>query len=68
MKINIPKNATGYTIHFDVATNTRRVARNQAAKPPATRKIGDKRKKAAKHSKPLREDYRHDSPNIETTF
>ena len=39
--------------HFDKGTEARRAARNKAAKPPATRKIGDKRCKPAKHKKPL---------------
>jgi len=39
--------------HFDKATEARRAARNQAAKPGATRKIEDKRRKAPKHLKPL---------------
>jgi len=36
---------------FDQATNARRVARNRAQKPGATRKIEDKRRKPAKHRK-----------------
>lgn len=38
---------------FDKGIEARRAARNKAAKPPATRKIGDKRRKPAKHKKPL---------------
>ncbi len=39
--------------HFDKGTEARRAAREQAAKAPATRKIGDKRNKPPKHRKPL---------------
>ena len=42
-----------YKRQFDKAIEARRAARNQAAKPGATRKIEDKRNKAPKHSKPL---------------
>lgn len=38
---------------FDQATNARRVARNQAQKPGATRKIEDKRSKPEKHRKAI---------------
>jgi hypothetical protein len=38
---------------FDKATEARRAARNQAAKPGATRRIEDKRRKAPKHLKQL---------------
>jgi hypothetical protein len=38
---------------FDKGTEARRVARDKAAKPPATRKILDKRLKPPKHRKPL---------------
>lgn len=41
---------------FDQGQNARRVAREQAAKPPATRKIGDKRRKPVKHKKKEEED------------
>ena len=41
---------------FDVGNEARRVARNKAEKPPATRKIGDKRNKPPKHKKPLQEE------------
>lgn len=41
---------------FDKATEARRAARMHAAKPGATRKIEDKRRKPVKHSKPLQED------------
>jgi hypothetical protein len=34
---------------FDQSTNARRVARNQAQKPGATRKIEDKRNRPVKH-------------------
>lgn len=43
-------------VGFDTAKEARRAARKHAAKPPATRKIQDKRKKAPKHRKPLREE------------
>ena len=36
---------------FDQSTNARRVARNRAQKPGATRKIEDKRNKPDKHRK-----------------
>jgi hypothetical protein len=41
---------------FDKATEARRAARLHAAKPGATRKIEDKRRKAPKHAKPLQEE------------
>lgn len=41
---------------FDQATNARRVARNRAQKPGATRKIEDKRRKAPRHSKRWQDD------------
>lgn len=41
---------------FDQATNARRVARNRAQKPGATRKIEDKRRKPEKHRKSHREE------------
>jgi hypothetical protein len=44
-------------LRFDKGTEARRVARNQAQKPPATRKIGDRRRKPPRHKKPLREEY-----------
>lgn len=40
-------------IHIDKGQIARDTARRKAAKPPTTRKINDKRKKAAKHRKPL---------------
>jgi hypothetical protein len=40
---------------FDQATNARRVARNQAQKPGATRKIEDKRRKPPKHHRQAEE-------------
>ena len=42
---------------IDAGKEARRVARNKAQKPPATRKVADKRRKPTKHSKPLREEY-----------
>jgi hypothetical protein len=47
---------TKLTGTFDQATNARRVARNRAQKPGATRRIEDKRSKAQKHIKSLREE------------
>jgi hypothetical protein len=43
-------------ILLDKGNEARRVARDKAAPPPATRKIGDKRRKPEKHKKPLRGD------------
>lgn len=41
---------------IDIGKMARRAARLNAAKPPATRKIADKRRKPPKHRKPLREE------------
>lgn len=41
---------------IDVGKEARRVARERIGKVPGTRKIEDKRRKPAKHKKPLRED------------
>ena len=46
-------NSSIITVYHDNGKEARRAARNKAAKPPATRKIGDKRRKPAKHKKPL---------------
>jgi hypothetical protein len=43
-----------YKTFIDAGNEARRAARNKAAKPPATRKIADKRRKPEKHKKPLR--------------
>lgn len=45
-----------YVEHIDAGKEARRVARNKAAKAPATRKIEDKRRKPEKHKKSLQED------------
>lgn len=45
------------TVYHDNAKDARRRARKAAPKAPAVRKIEDKRKRAPKHRKPLREDY-----------
>jgi len=42
--------------HIDLGKEARRVARNQAQKPGATRSIPDKRRKPPKHKKPLKEE------------
>ena len=42
--------------HIDTGKVARRAARKNAPKAGATRKIEDKRKKAPKHRKPLREE------------
>jgi hypothetical protein len=41
---------------IDKAVFARRAARKNAAKPGATQKIEDKRRKAPKHRKPLKEE------------
>jgi hypothetical protein len=52
------KNSQGFPNKkpFDIGTEARRVARDKAAPPPSTRKIGDKRDKPPKHKKPLQEE------------
>lgn len=41
---------------IDIGRIAREAARKYAPKPPATRKIADKRRKPPKHRKPLRDD------------
>lgn len=43
-------------MRIDIGKLAREAARNNAPKPPATRKIADKRRKPPKHRKPLREE------------
>jgi len=44
-------------VEHETAKDARRRARESAPKAPGTRKIADKRRKAPKHNKPLREEY-----------
>jgi hypothetical protein len=49
-------NMPGSAAAVDIGKLARASARKNAAKPPATRKIEDKRRKPAKHRKPLTEE------------